>query len=369
MRREPSTGQAESDDRADDRPVELLVVGTFGGGGIHQYIDEQVDRFSDGIAVSTFDMIAAPTGSGPGWFLTSTLRSLSAALRFPFRSRPDLVHVHASHRFSFYRAAFYVLFAAYVWQCPVVLHIHGSSFDEFARTSDQGVRLLQDLVFDAADRIVVLSEYWREVLSRRTDPEKLRVYPNAVDPDEYTPAYEADRPRIVFVSNLYERKGVATLVEALDALADDDPQFRAEIAGKGPLVDQVEALAQRHDAVRYHGYVSEQRKRELLEQGTIYVLPTHAEGLPIAMLEAMAGGNAIVSTTVGSIPEVIGDENGRLVEPGDTAALTEALSELIEAPEAVAEMGRRNRTLVETEYDWDSIQTRLERLYVEELLD
>lgn len=355
--------------RQADREIEVLVVGTFGGGGIHQYIEEQLDRFSEEIVVSTFDMVAAPSGSGPAWFLGSALRSLSAALAFPFQSRPDVVHVHASHRFSFYRAAPYVLFAAYVWRCPVVVHIHGSSFDEFARSSDRGVRAVQDLVFDAADRIIVLSEYWREVVADRADPGKLRVFPNAVDPDEYTPAYGTDPPRIVFVSNLYERKGVETLVGALDRLADRDHRFRAEIAGKGPLAEQVEGLARRHEAVQYHGYVSEERKRELLEQGTIYVLPTHAEGLPIAMLEAMAGGNAIVSTTVGAIPEVIGEDNGRLVEPGDEAALADALSELLDAPATATEMGRRNRRLVETEYNWDHVQTRLERLYVEELLD
>ena len=367
MSSDTNTEPTPAERPVDREPLDLLIVGTLGGGGIHHYVEEQAERLPDHLSVSVYDMVADPTGSGPIWFLSSLLRSLWAILKFPFRSPPDVVHVHTSHRFSFYRASFYALFAAYVWQRPVLLHVHGSSFDDFAETDDVGVRWLQSTVFGAVDRIVVLSEYWRDVLSQTVSEDKIQVLPNAVDPTDYNPDFERDLPHIVFVSNLIGRKGVLELIEAIETLENRDATYRATIAGKGTLADAVEELASKYDTVDYVGYVSESRKRELLDSGSVFVLPTYAEGLPIAMLEGMAGGNAIVSTAVGSIPEVIDEmENGILVEPGDPVALADALERLVTAPEKTEEMARRNRSLIEEEYAWDRSTEELERMYLDE---
>jgi len=82
-----------------------------------------------------------------------------------------------------------------------------------------------------------------------------------------------------------------------------------------------------------------QKKRDLLAEGTIFVLPSYAEGLPIAILEAMAAGNAIVSTSVGSIPEVITEKRGRIVKPGDPDALFAELQSLCDSRLSVSKMG------------------------------
>lgn len=350
----------------------LLIVGTLGGGGIHQYVEQQHRTLNGSVDASVYDMASDPTGDGAWWLLTSVLASLLAALKFPFRSPPDVVHVHTSHRYSFYRSAFYVLWAAYVWNRPVVLHIHGSSFDEFVTTDSWLVSRLQALVFAASDRIIVLSPYWRDVLATRVDEQKLRVLPNAIDPDEYSPTFEVESPHIVFVSNLVERKGVHELVAAIEELVDTEldshsetTDLRVSIAGSGPLTGIVESLADRYESVEYLGYVSEQDKRTLLESGSIFVLPAYAEGLPIAMLEGMAGGNAVVSTTVGSIPEVIAEDNGILVEPGDAAQLTDALTTLVSSPERTERMGRRNRQLVSETYSWTSAKQTLRGIYAD----
>ena len=356
---------AATDEGAAAGQTEVLVLGALGNrGGVQQYIQEQCDRLDDDVDVSTYDVYSPGYDYGLGWLVRTVLLTAWALVRFPFRRRPDVVHVHSSFRFAFYRASPYVLIAAYLWRRPVVLHVHGSSFDEFVATDSWLVGALQSVVFDACDRIVVLSPYWREVLSMRADEDKLVVLPNAVDADEYDPQFDADPPRIVFVSTLIERKGVPAFVEAVESLAASaTEEFAVDVAGDGPLSDQVEALATRHEEVTYWGYVSEQRKRELLSEGSIYVLPTHAENLPIAMLEGMAGGNAVVATPVGGIPDVVGPENGYLVEPGNPDALADALSSLLSAPRTVESMARRNRDLVAAEYDWTVATDRLVELY------
>jgi glycosyltransferase involved in cell wall biosynthesis len=81
------------------------------------------------------------------------------------------------------------------------------------------------------------------------------------------------------------------------------------------------------------------------------------------MLEGMAGANAIVSTGVGSIPEVIDENRGILVEPGDVDGLTDALATLVTAPERRREMAANNRRAVETEYSWDTVRDELLSIY------
>jgi glycosyltransferase involved in cell wall biosynthesis len=79
----------------------------------------------------------------------------------------------------------------------------------------------------------------------------------------------------------------------------------------------------------------------------------------------MAGGNAVITTTVGSIPEVLGPDNGVLVEPGDVDALTDAIVELVGSPATVEGMGRRNRQLVSESFSWNTVTKRLLELYDE----
>jgi len=355
---------ATQSDAATNLELDLLIVGTFGGGGINQYIDEQRRRLGSHVSTARHEMGMAPEGSGPTWFLWGVLLGLAAMARFPWRRPPDVVHVHTSHRFSFYRSAFYVLYARYVWGVPVVLHVHGSSFDEFVAEASPPVALLQSVVFGAVSDVIVLSEYWRQVVADRADESKIEVLPNAVDVDDFQASRRGDEPRIVFVSNLRERKGVADLVDAVDALLSrTNRPVTVDIAGDGPLADRVETLARRHDAVTAHGYVSEGHKRELLAAGSIYVLPTYAEGLPIALLEGMAAGNAVVSTPVGAIPEVVDEENGHLVPAGDPDTLADALADLVDAPDRCREIGEINRELVADRYDWDHVIAELESLY------
>jgi glycosyltransferase involved in cell wall biosynthesis len=367
------TETSETRNRSAVADIDLLVVGTFAGGGIHMYVEEQVKRLREHISVSSHDMRSPPIGEGWRRFLRGIVMGIAAMIRFIVRDRPDIVHIHASHRFSFYRASVYVLFAKYVWRKPVVFHVHGSSFDEFVRTDSRIVALLQRRVFAASDEVIVLSDYWKGVVSALADSERIRIVPNAVDPTSFPIEGEAseragaDRrsvPEIVFVSNLVERKGVPELAAAVEAVLTERPgECTVTIAGDGPLSDRVTRLSERFDSVTYAGYVSEAEKRSLLAAGSIFVLPTHAEGLPIAMLEGMAGRNAVISTEVGSIPEVIDDDRGIVVRPGDISQLVDALECLLDSPEQRAEMAENNRKAVEQRFCWNYAIDELLNVY------
>ncbi|WP_435102115.1 glycosyltransferase family 4 protein [Halarchaeum sp. P4] len=351
-------------------PLRVRLVGPAGHdrGGIAQYIAAQRTHLGDTVDFDVYD-VAVASGSGLRWFLRVVLAAVFDALRFPLATDADVdvAHVHTSHRRSFYRASGYVLYCTLVRGTPVVVHVHGSSFDDFLADAGPLLRRYQALVFDAAARVVVLSEGWADVVGARADPGRIVVLPNAVDAAAYDPDAGATPPRLAFVSGHTERKGIDEFLDAVETLLADDavPEFRVDIAGDGPRADRTHGVADRHNAVTYHGYVSESRKRALLTDASVYVLPTRAENLPIAVLEAMAGANAVVSTPVGAIPSVVTDANGVRVPAGDADALADALATLIDAPERTRGLGAASRRYVEDTYDWDVVGPRLHDLYRE----
>lgn len=345
--------------------ISVLVVGPTGGksGGIGRYIVEQLRHLDDEVSVDLYNTKTVGSSDGALELLRGVVDGVANWARFPFARRPDVVHVHTSHYFSFYLSSFYVLYAAYVWKRPVILHVHGSSFDEFVRDAPLPRALFQSLVFDATDAVVVLSEYWRTALSTRVEDRKLVVLPNAVVLDQYDPDVSPDAHHLVFVSNHVERKGIVEATEAIARLYDEGFEFQTTIAGTGPLSHHAEALADEYEHVEYVGYITEEEKYALLSRGSVYILPTYAEGLPIAILEAMAGGNAIVTTDVGSIPSVVDDANGVLVSPGNVDELTEAIEPLLSDLDRTRRMCKESRTRVESGYSWEAMTERLVSLY------
>lgn len=345
-----------------DNPDILLVGSNRTIGGIQRYIDQQTKHLSSKASVRVYD-IEPSHGTGPVCLIMIILQTIFDALLFPFRRRPDIVHVHTAHWFSFYRATFYVLFSAYVWRVPVVLHVHGSSFDEFLTTNSIIANTIQAIGFRASSTVITLSDYWKELVETHTEADHIITIPNAVDPKQYTASSDSVDPTIVYVSHLSKRKGAAEFATAVSDLVDQQDDVTVHIAGSGSYADRIEQLESNYDEVHYHGYVSESKKRDLLAEGTIFVLPSYAEGLPIAILEAMAAGNAIVSTSVGSIPEVITEKRGRIVKPGDPDALFAELQSLCDSRLSVSKMGKQNQEAINIQYNWDRIGLELFNLY------
>jgi len=343
---------------------QVLVVGPVGSdtGGIAQYVTEQLSHL-DEYQTETHD-ISPPEGSGLVWMAFTILHAIRGLITFATRERPDVVHVHSSYGLSFARASAYVISSRFVLRRPIVLHIHGSSFDDFVATDSRLVAWYQSAIFGLTCRVIVLSAYWQKVIAKRVDEERIRVLPNAINPDNYDPDTTLSVPHIVVVSNLIERKGIPELIQAFNHLQESErKQFQVTIAGRGPLSDEVAEVANKFDSIKYQGYVSEEEKRAILEEGTIYALPSHAEGLPIGILEGMAAGNAVVSTDVGSIPEVIGEKNGRIVSPGEVTELRQAITYLVQNPNVAEAMAAQNIADIEDKYSWPAIADRLQAIY------
>jgi len=171
------------------------------------------------------------------------------------------------------------------------------------------------------------------------------------------------------VGRLHPQKGHADLMVALEALNRTHPDFVCVLAGSGDLKDTIEADAKARGLegkVRLLG----QRKDipNVLAGLDLFVMPSLWEGLPMAMLEAMALATPVLATSVGSIPSVIDSgEDGMLVPPGDPAALTTALQRLMADGDWRRQLGRKGRDTVVAHFNAANTASAYERLYLEAL--
>lgn len=276
-----------------------------------------------------------------------------------------VLHVHAASRASFWRKSVFMALAL-VARWPIVFHLHGGGFAEFyERECGPLGRAAVRFFLDRAACVVVLSERWRAWIGGVT--RNLRVVTIANGVALPAPSRVARQPSLVaFTGRCAEGKGIFDLLQATLALRRTCPKLRVECAGDGDLdeVERAVACLGLADRVRCLGWIGPARRDELLARAAIYVLPSHAEGLPMGLLEAMAAGCAVVATDVGGIPDVVQDgANGLLVPPGDSRALALAIARLVADPALAARLGRAARATVEGRFTVSASLERLEQVY------
>jgi colanic acid/amylovoran biosynthesis glycosyltransferase len=220
-----------------------------------------------------------------------------------------------------------------------------------------------------------ISEFNRRFLSDLY-PEsagKIEVIHVGIEPERYVPtAIEAGRmtePEILCVAGYRPYKGLRYLVEACAMLRDEGVVFRCDLVGHGPLQEELEALIRElrlEDVVRLAGPRPENEVARMMSAATIFVLPSiiapdgQMEGIPVALMEAMASGRPVVSTSISGIPELIEDGvSGRLVPPGDAAALASAIRSLLTNPSGARQLGQRARAKVREDFALAGCVTRL----------
>ncbi len=240
--------------------------------------------------------------------------------------------------------------------------------DEFLTAAEDGLALK----LSGAAFAVAISDFCRGQLLRFGGAQyrdRIAVARCGLDLDDFVPSERpAGESRIlVCVGRLCPQKGQVYLPAAVAALRGTEAPFRLVLIGDGESRPAIEAEIARHgvgDLIDLRGWQSSAEVLRTIAESRALVLPSFAEGLPIVLLEALALERPVVTTTVAGIPELVDDECGRIVPPGDAAALTGALRDILRADDAtLARMGRVGRARVARHHDLTRLATTLRGLF------
>jgi len=290
--------------------------------------------------------------------------------------RFDIVHTHTS------KGGFMGRIAARMAGVPVVLHTaHGLPFHEASPWAKiKAYSALKRVAALCCDKIISVSrEHARWIVELGIAPaEKVTVIRNGVRIGE-APTDEGKRaarrrlglpesaPVLLCAGRLVRQKNYADMLRALIPLSARFPKLRLLIAGDGPLEEQLGSLAGRlevRDSVSFLGFRSD--VPDLLAACDVVPMTSLWEGLPLALLEAMAAARPCVAYAIMGVREVIRDgETGILAPPGQPEALAGGIAGLLEQPERAAQMGRMARSQVQAEFAMERFLAEHEALYAD----
>ena len=301
--------------------------------------------------------------------LTDTWRTFRRA------QKSDLVHVQTAlvPTLPLVRALA-LCAAARLGRAAVICHVHSCRVNagrpEYF-TPSRGMRLMLRGL-RVADQVCAVSSAGAATLQPFVPGRPVTVVDNAVAVRTFARATaEGEPPTILYVGTLSRRKGLPDLIAALDRLrADGLTDWQLEVVGGSAEVGSDEGREVESSAraagmgASLLGPLDAEKVRERLAAAQIFVLPSYLEGQPLALLEAMAAGLAVVATRVGANPDVIRDGvDGLLVEPGDPVALAAAIARLLTDPSLRSRLGTAARARVEDRHDLPRLGLEMEAVY------
>ena len=323
----------------------LLLTGPSPGrpGGVATFVRSLAAALAQGQTRLHWELFATDkrgaTGSGRLWAGLDLARRLRASVR---RQRPALVHLCCGSDRSGWglrEAAVHVRLARGAGS-RVLLHLHASGFERLWGRRLERLHVARTLA--AADGVAVLSGGQRRLLiDRGLSPARVFVIPNGVAVPAFAPlprrAVTPEEPlRLLLVGSVEERKGVVELLDALVRVrAARGPVVRVDVLGPSAApADRIAGWRSRGQTLglRLLGSVSPEEVRRRLDASDGLVLPSHAEGLPFVLLEALAASRPVLASAVGAIPELL-EGVGDLVAPGSVTQLAEALVRWIDDAE------------------------------------
>lgn len=276
-----------------------------------------------------------------------------------FRRRIKIVHIHTSQHKSFMRSNVFMNLAK-MFHKKLVLHIHGGGFkDYYYEKTNYVTRNLKK-----CDVIIVLSQEWKDFLN--SVGFDCVIVENVITEPVVRDVPHDNMVHFLFLGLIRQLKGIYDLVEMI---AEHKDELRGKmilhVGGNGEtsvLVNMIKDLDV-EDIVKFEGWVTDEKKIDLMNKCKVYILPSYVEGLPLSILEAMSYNMAIISTRVGGIPSLVNDgENGFLFEPGDKNAIYSSVKTLVYNKELLLSMGKDNSKKVVDFYP-DNVAKKLTELY------
>jgi glycosyltransferase involved in cell wall biosynthesis len=263
------------------------------------------------------------------------------------------------------------------WPKPSVVSFHGA--DVLVDMEKPAYRQATKQMLDAATRVFVRSvSLQRAVIELGCEQNKIDIVRTGIPLEEF-PFREREFPangewRFLHASRLVQKKGLATTLHAFTQFLGHYPRATLTIAGAGPMREELQELTRKlkiNDRVALPGFLPSDQLREIYYASHIFLHPSETgsdgnqEGIPNAMLEAMATGLPVFATDHGGIPEAIENGvSGVLVPERDYEALSQALLKAVQDRDLLARLARNGANAVAQKFDQQNQIRRLEEIYL-----
>jgi glycosyltransferase involved in cell wall biosynthesis len=289
-------------------------------------------------------------------------RTIGKIARTAARLQPDIIHGHGAKGAAYARLAAHRVGARAIctphggWLHYPPWSLRGATYGAMERALN---RLAHGVIFESA--------FSRDTFARRLGPPRCpqAVIHNGLPEEEFTLRERAPRPYdFVFVGELRELKGIATLLDAIALLGPRHPDCRVLVAGDGPDAERFRLQSRRlglEGAVRFAGPVFPSARA--FAEGRFAVVPSRAESLPYVVLEAMAAGMPVIATRVGGIPEIFGPRADDLVPPGDARALAGKMAAMLDDPVRAERDALDARAFVQARFSLDAMASGINAFY------
>jgi len=253
---------------------------------------------------------------------------------------------------------------------PYLVSVRGSDVPGYNRRFSLDYVFLRPIlnrIYRSARAVVANSRGLQDLFQRQFPRLTAQVIPNGVDTTLFAPV---SRPipsefTLVTLARLIPRKGIDLLLRACRILQQNGFAFQCHIVGDGPEEENLKKLSRElgiSERITFHGRMERESVARFLPQCDLFVLPSYAEGMSNAALEAMACGLPLVLTDTGGSRELI-DGNGKIVAIGESLLLAATLMDLLSQPQQLREMGDQSRIRAE-QYSWRTVAQQYHDLYV-----
>jgi glycosyltransferase involved in cell wall biosynthesis len=348
-------------------------------GGVSNYYKHLQGKFT--VPVKHFIIAKRPKEKG---LLLRFLRLFADYFRFAKclrKNQIDLVHINPSLDLkSFIRDGAFALIAR-AYNKKVLIFFHGWQ-KPFEIQIEHRFLWLFRLLYGNSSAFIVLCNQFKETLERWGVVKPIYREVTTIDENNLNDfdmqtvlkkRHEFDKYRILFLSRIIKRKGIYETVQAIYSLQRKYPNIELIIAGDGPELENVKLLVQSHKMqnVTFLGYVRDQEKRHIFEVSQIFCFPTYYdEGLPCAVIEAIAYGLPIVTRSVGGLADFFKDEqHGFLLDSLDPNVLAGLIEKLIVDKKLYDRIALFNYQFAQSHFLARNSAQRLELIYKRVLND
>lgn len=277
----------------------------------------------------------------------------------------SIVHLHLSHPVSAIRKTFFFI-PAWLMRKNIIVHFHAASAE---LTLHGKISWLYRFLFTKANRVIVLSEYWKAaILSLTKNAGNIAVVYNpcnSLQPARNIPAVEKER-YILFAGTLNARKGYADLIRAFREVAAVFPDWKLRIAGNGEI-HSGKILARQlniEQNVEFTGWISGDKKEEAFRKASVFCLPSYAEGFPMSVLDAMNFSVPVITTQIQGLTEEFSNNTDLLLfKAGDISELSQKLQMLIGDIELRKNISNNAFRKLNEKFSLEVISTQMDAIY------